>query len=88
MWDQEKNPIVATRRAPVGVVADLPKTAERELAAFYTAVARRYGSEEARKAAYDWIEEVETMDWPSDGAVPNWRHVSIIAAAGMASRVQ
>jgi hypothetical protein len=27
--------------------------AERELAVFYTAVVRRYGPEEARKAVYD-----------------------------------
>jgi hypothetical protein len=87
MCDEEKNPIVATQQVPAGLVADLLLTAERELAAFYTAVVRRYGPEEPRKAAHDWIEEMETMDWPSDGAVPNWRHVSIVAADCLASRV-
>jgi len=87
MYDEEKKPIVATRQAPAGLVADLLMTAERELAAFYTAVGRRYGPVEARRAAYDWIEGMETMDWPLDETVPNWRHVSIITADCVASRV-
>jgi hypothetical protein len=87
MHDKETNSIVETQRVPVGIVADLLITAERELAAFYRAVVRRYGPEEARKAARDWIEEVETMDWPVDGAIPNWRHATIVAADSLASRV-
>ena len=87
MCDEEKNPIVATQQAPAGLVADILMTAEKELAAFYTAVVRRYGREEARRAAYDWIEEMETMDWPVDRAVPNWRQVSIVAANCLASRI-
>jgi len=59
----------------------------RELAAFYTAVVGRYGPEEARRAAYDWIEEMETMDWPADWALPNWRHVTIAAADCLALRI-
>ena len=87
MCDEKKNPMVATRQASAGLVADLLRTAERELAAFYTAVVGRYGPEEARRAAYDWIEEMETMDWPLDGAVPNWRRVSIAAANCLALRI-
>ena len=87
MCYEEKNPIVATQQASAGLVADLLRTAERELAAFYTAVVRRYGPEEARRAAYDWIEEMETMDWPLDETIPNWRHVSIVTADCVASRV-
>jgi hypothetical protein len=68
-------------------VAEFMMTAERELAAFYYAVFRRYGPKEGRKAAQDWIEEVETMDWPADGALPNWRHVTIVAADCLASRI-
>jgi hypothetical protein len=87
MCDEEQNAIVATQQAPAGLVADLLMTAERELAAFYTAVLRRYGPEEVRRAAYDWIDEMETMNWPLDGAVPNWRHFSIMAAVWLSSRV-
>ena len=87
MCDEEKNPIVATQQASAAPVADLLRTAERELSAFYTAVVRRYGPGEAKRAAYDWIEEMETMDWPLDGVVPNWRRVSIGAADCVAPRV-
>jgi hypothetical protein len=68
-------------------VAELMTTAETELAAFYEAVFRRYGLKEAKKAAQDWIEELETMDWPADPALPNWRHVTIAAADCHAFRI-
>jgi hypothetical protein len=68
-------------------VAELMTTAETELAAFYEAVFRRYGLKEAKKAAQDWIEELETMDWPTDLALPNWRHVTIPAANCVAFRI-
>jgi hypothetical protein len=87
MYEKENIPIVTTRQASDALVADLLRTAERELAAFYTAALRRYGPEEARRAAYDWIEEMEIMNWPSDGAVPNWRDASIVAANCLSSRV-
>ena len=87
MYEKENIPIVATRQASDALIADLLRTAEKELSAFYTATLRRYGPEEARKAAHDWIEEVETMDWPAEGTIPNWRHVSIVAADCLASRV-
>jgi hypothetical protein len=87
MCDKETNLAVATQQAPAGLVGNLLMTAERELTAFYTAVVRRYGPEEARRAAFDWIREIKIMSWPSDGAVPNWRHVSIVAADCLSSRV-
>jgi hypothetical protein len=87
MCDKEAGLVVATQQVPAGLVADLLMTAERELAAFYTAVVRRYGLEEARRAVCDWIKEMETIDWPADEAVPNWRHISIVAADCLSSRV-
>jgi hypothetical protein len=51
-------------------------TAERELAALYEAVCRKYGPKEGKKAAQDWIEELETMAWPVDGGLPDWRRVT------------
>ena len=86
MCDKETN-LIETQQASVGMIADLLLTAEKELASFYSVINRRYGPEEARKAAYDWIDEVMTMDWPVDGRLPNWRRVSIVAADCMASRV-
>jgi len=87
MCDKETSSSVATQQASVEIIADLLLTAKRELASFYEAIEKRYGPEEARRAAHDWIEEVETMDWPVDGGLPKWRQVSIVAADSMADRV-
>jgi hypothetical protein len=87
MRDKETSSRVETEQVPVEMIVDLMLTAEKELAAFYEAIEKRYGSKEARKAAYDWIAEMATMDWPIDGALPNWRRVSIVAADCLASRV-
>ena len=87
MCDKKTNSIVHARHAPVGRVAELMTTAERQLGAFYEAVFKRYGRKEARKAAQDWIEELETMDWAADWALPNWRHVTIAAADCLAFRI-
>ena len=66
--------------------ADL-RIAEREFGAFYTAVLRTYGPEEARAAASDWIEVLETMDCDADTEAKNWRPVTIAAAASLAARI-
>ena len=63
------------------------RTAEKELAAFYTAVLKTYGPEEAIAAAMDWIESLETMDCVADGDASGWRPVTIAAAACVAARV-
>ena len=87
MCDKTNRWIVHAQQAPVERVAEFMTTAERELVAFYHAVFRRYGLKEARMAAQDWIEELETMDWPADRALPNWRHVTIAAADCLAHRI-
>ena len=38
-------------------------------------------------AAQNWIEGLETMDWPADWALPNWRHVTIAATDCLAFRI-
>jgi hypothetical protein len=38
-------------------------------------------------AAQDWIEKLETMNWPVDGTLPHWRHVAIVAADCLAFRI-
>jgi hypothetical protein len=87
MCDKKTSLIGHAQKAPVERVVELMTTAETELAAFYEAVFRRYGLKEARRAAQDWIEELETMHWPADRAVPNWRHVTIAAADCLAFRI-
>ena len=74
MCDKKTSSILHAQQAPVERVAELMTAAETELAAFYEAVFRRYGLKEARKAARDWIEELETMEWPADWPLPNFPH--------------
>ena len=87
MCDKKNSSIVHAQQTPVERVAELMTTAETELAAFYEAVFRRYGLKEARKSAQDWIEELETMDWPADWALLNWHQVTIVAADCLAFRI-
>jgi hypothetical protein len=87
MCDKKTSSIIHAQQAPVERVAKLMMTAESELAAFYEAVFKRYGLKEAKKAAQDWIEGLETMDWPVDRALPNWRNVTIGAADCLAFRI-
>jgi hypothetical protein len=87
MWDKTNSSTVHAQQAPVERVAEFMTTAERELVAFYEAVFRRHGLKEARMAAQDWIAELETMDWPADWALLNWRHVTIAAADCLAFKI-
>jgi hypothetical protein len=87
MYDKKTSSIGHAQQAPIERVAELMTTAETELAAFYEAVFRRYGLKEAKKAAQDWIEELETMDWPADWALANWHHVTIVIADCLAFRI-
>ena len=59
--------------------------AEKELAAFISAVDELFGAEQARQSALDWIKEVELLDWPIGEAVPALRQVTVRASAGMAN---
>src|SRR5260370_26728324 len=55
--------------------------AEKELAAFVSAVHKLFGAEQARQSALHWIEELERMDWPSGEAIPDWRRATVVASA-------
>jgi plasmid stabilization system protein ParE len=60
--------------------------AERELAAFFSAVAERFGPEQAALAAKDWLQQLEVMtDLPTSSR--DWRLMSIEASARLAKRV-
>lgn len=66
-------------------------SAMKELAAFFIAVKNLFGTEQASQSAIHWIEELESMDWPSDESMPNWRQVTLAASArlgtGIAAKV-
>src|SRR5713226_9383188 len=58
--------------------------AEKELAAFVSAVHKLFGAEQARQSALHWIEELERMDWPSGESIPDWRRATVVASARLA----
>jgi plasmid stabilization system protein ParE len=60
--------------------------AERELSAFFSAVAEMFGPEQAALAAKDWLQQLEVMtNLPS--STRDWRRMSIEASARLAKRV-
>ena len=61
--------------------ADQMHMAERELSAFIRAVTQLYGSEAAKLATEDWLDESELMDSPPLLTERNWRAVTIAASA-------
>ena len=67
-------------------MTQLLASAERELSAFVTAVNQSFDTEQGRKAAQNWIEELVRTDWPSGASVFDWRKVTIAAAAKLVRR--
>jgi hypothetical protein len=68
------------------LIAPLLFSAKKELSAFFAAVHQLFGAEQAQKAAENWIEELEELDWSSEASVINWRRVTIAAAARFVGR--
>ena len=67
--------------------SDQKLSAERELSAFIAAVTELFGSEQARLSAQDWLDELESMDRPTPFASRDWRTVTIVASARLATRL-
>jgi hypothetical protein len=59
--------------------------AERELSAFFTAVNNMFGADQACKSAIHWIEELESIDWPAEDAMPYWRQATLAASVRLAT---
>jgi hypothetical protein len=66
---------------------DLKASAERELGAFIRVVTDSFGSEEARLAAEDWLEEMDSMDLAHELTVCHWRAITIAAAVRLSVRL-
>jgi hypothetical protein len=67
--------------------ADLMMTmAQRELASFFLTVTQFFGSEQAKRSAEDWLEELNLI-----GRLPastrEWRSITVKASTRLASRV-
>jgi hypothetical protein len=67
--------------------ANLMASAERELGAFVAAVTDAFGAEEARRAAEDWLEELESMPLPDGLSSCLWRTITITSAARLTIRL-
>jgi len=72
----------------VGFSDRLLLRAEKEFGAFARAVGKLFGSAHAGQSIEEWVEEFESIDWPAEGTIPDWRRVTIVAAARLASRVE
>jgi hypothetical protein len=77
-----------TEQSYVELTAELLPDAEKELAAYAHAVLELFGSEQAQQSVEDWIRELELMELPVEGAIPDWRRLTIVAASRLAVRVQ
>lgn len=67
--------------------ADQMHRAERELAAFISAVTELFGLEQARLSAEDWLDESESIDSPSRSTSGDWRAVTVAASVRLANRL-
>ena len=66
--------------------ADLMKMAEREMAAFFSAVKELFGLEQAEHSAEDWLHELEAIN-PLPSSTREWRLITAKVATRLASRV-
>ena len=67
------------------ICGDLMTTAERELAAFFNAVSRLLGSEQAELSAEDWLKELMASNHLPASA-RQWRLLTVKVLARLASR--
>lgn len=73
-----------TNHDPIG--GDLKTIGKRELSAFFRAVTELYGPEQAEASTEDWLRELmASNDLPASAR--DWRTLTIVAAARLASRV-
>jgi hypothetical protein len=67
--------------------ADEMHMEESELSAFVSVVKEMFGSEQARLAAEDWLDESELLDSPPRSTSRDWRAVTVAASARLADRL-
>ena len=63
------------------------RLAEREFLAFITAVTDKFGPDQARLSAEDWLEELELMDSRCRFAARSWRLITIATSNRLAKRL-
>ena len=76
------NRIVETRSS--NSIQDVKQAAERELGAFLAAIGELFGAEEARRAAKDWLDELELQE--TSGGDLNWRAITVSTTIRLVQR--
>jgi hypothetical protein len=66
--------------------ANLIILAERELAAFARAVRELFGPEQASLSSAEWIDELESLNWPAGPGASDFRRITAAASATLAHR--
>jgi len=66
--------------------SDLATMAERELSAFFNAVAQLFGSEQAELSAENWLQELIKID-RLPASTREWQLITARASSRLASRV-
>jgi hypothetical protein len=65
---------------------DIATLAERELSAFFNAVTKSFGSEQAELSAEDWLRELIEIDG-LPASIREWRLITAKVSTRLASRV-
>jgi hypothetical protein len=66
--------------------ADFVKMAEQELTAFFQAITKLFGSEQAKLSADDWLQELMTVDG-MPASIREWREFTAKVATRLAVRL-
>jgi hypothetical protein len=67
--------------------ADFVSAAEQELSSFFNVVTQSFGSEQARRSAEDWLQELHELgDLPA--SIREWRLITVKASARLVVRVR
>jgi hypothetical protein len=66
--------------------ANLIILAERELAAFARAVGELFGPEQASLSTAEWIDELESLNWPARPGALDFRRITTAASNRLARR--
>jgi len=66
--------------------ANLIILAKRELAAFARAVKELFGPEEASLSSAEWIDELESLNWPAVPGASDFRRITVAASSRLAHR--
>jgi hypothetical protein len=83
-WESKQTGRQLEETAPFD--ANLMILAERELAAFARAVSELFGPEQASLSTADWIDELESLNWPARPGASDFRRITTAACSRLAHR--